>query len=187
MASRLQLPDDDSVVLRVTHANVKSFSADVRFSLEMTVESVKEKLWKKCGTAVDSMVLELFDDAGSKVCDLSDATRPFGFYSPQDGYCLHIIDLDPSSVTSGGWLEDTSLVEKYTISEEAYDKLDSKFLHKLIFIWKTAHSSLTCICCFSCLCCSQGLTYQSVSVYRHIVGTGTGLVQAVCTVRTARY
>ncbi|KAJ8494285.1 hypothetical protein OPV22_016006 [Ensete ventricosum] len=127
MASRLQLPDDDSVVLRVTHANVKSFSADVRFSLEMTVESVKEKLWKKCGTAVDSMVLELFDDAGSKVCDLSDATRPFGFYSPQDGYCLHIIDLDPSSVTSGGWLEDTSLVEKYTISEEAYDKLDNNF------------------------------------------------------------
>lgn len=51
----------------------------------MTVESVKEKLWKKCGTAVDSMVLELYDDAGSKVCDLSDATRPFGFYSPQDG------------------------------------------------------------------------------------------------------
>lgn len=35
---------------------------------------------------------------------------------------LHVIDLDPSSVTSGGWLEDTSLVEKYTISEEAYNK-----------------------------------------------------------------
>ncbi|THU71272.1 hypothetical protein C4D60_Mb08t33800 [Musa balbisiana] len=127
MGSRLQLPDDDSVVLRVTHANVKSFSADVRFSLEMTVESVKEKLWKKCGTAVDSMVLELYDDAGSKVCDLSDATRLFGFYSPQDGYRLHIIDLDPSSVTSGGWLEDTSLVEKYTISEDAYNKLDNNF------------------------------------------------------------
>lgn len=39
-------------------------------------------------------------------------------------YRLHIVDLDPSSVTSGGWLEDTSLVEKYTISDEAYDKLD---------------------------------------------------------------
>ena len=38
-------------------------------------------------------------------------------------YRLHVIDLDPSSVTSGGWLEDTSLVEKYSISEEAYDKL----------------------------------------------------------------
>ncbi|GAB2279197.1 AUGMIN subunit 1 [Dionaea muscipula] len=39
-------------------------------------------------------------------------------------YRLHVVDLDPSSVTSGGWLEDTSLVEKYKISEEAYDKLD---------------------------------------------------------------
>jgi len=41
---------------------------------------------------------------------------------------LHIIDLDPSSVTSGGWLEDTSLVEKYKISDEAYDKRDGEFL-----------------------------------------------------------
>lgn len=41
-------------------------------------------------------------------------------------YRLHVVDLDPSSVTSGGWLEDTSLVEKYSISEEAYDKLDGK-------------------------------------------------------------
>jgi hypothetical protein len=35
---------------------------------------------------------------------------------------LHVVDLDPASVTSGGWLEDTSLVEKYEISEEAYNK-----------------------------------------------------------------
>ncbi|WOK94575.1 tubulin-folding cofactor B [Canna indica] len=134
MASRLQLPGDDSVTLRVTHSNIKRFSADVRFSLEMTVESVKEKLWKKCGTAVESMLLELYDDTGSKVCDVSDVMKPFGFYSPQEGYRLHIIDLDPSSVTSGGWLEDTSLVEKYTISEEAYNKLDNnvrKFKEKM--------------------------------------------------------
>lgn len=42
-------------------------------------------------------------------------------------YRLQVIDFDPSSVTSGGWLEDTSLVEKYKISEEAYDKLDGKY------------------------------------------------------------
>ena len=35
---------------------------------------------------------------------------------------LHVVDLDPSSISSGGWLEDTSLVEKYQISEEAYNK-----------------------------------------------------------------
>ncbi|KAK6944437.1 Ubiquitin-like domain [Dillenia turbinata] len=135
MGSRLQIQGDESVLLRVTHSNIKSFSPDVRFSLLMTVEAVKEKLWKKCGTSVGSMSLELYDETGSKVSDLSDNFRPLGFYSPQDGYRLHVIDLDPSSVTSGGWLEDTSLVEKYKISNEAYDKLDGtfrKFKEKLV-------------------------------------------------------
>ncbi|EPS70893.1 hypothetical protein M569_03866, partial [Genlisea aurea] len=50
-----------------------------------------------------------------------------GFYSPRDGYRIHIVDLDPLSVTSGGWLEDTSLVEKYKISDEAYNKRDGTF------------------------------------------------------------
>ncbi|KAF9591639.1 hypothetical protein IFM89_005220 [Coptis chinensis] len=128
MANRLQnVPVDDSVLLRVTHSNLKTFSADVRFSLQAPVESIKDKLWKKTGTSVDSMCLELYDDAGAKVSDLSDNLKPLGFYSPHDGYRVHIIDLDPSSVTSGGWLEDTSLVEKYSISEEAYDKLGGTF------------------------------------------------------------
>lgn len=43
-----------------------------------------------------------------------------------NSYQLRVIDLDPSSVTSGGWLDDTSLVEKYTISDEAYEKRDGK-------------------------------------------------------------
>ncbi|XP_075509555.1 tubulin-folding cofactor B [Primulina tabacum] len=126
-SSLLQIPVDDSIVLRVTHSNINSFSADIRFSLQMTVEAVKEKLWKKCGTTVDSMCLELYDDSGDKVSVLGDNTRPLGFYSPRDGYRLHVIDIDPSSITSGGWLDNTSLVEKYKISEEAYDKLDGTY------------------------------------------------------------
>ncbi|KDP37819.1 hypothetical protein JCGZ_06721 [Jatropha curcas] len=121
--AKLQIEGDDSVLLRVTHSNLKTLCASVRFSLQSTVESVKEKLWKKCGTAVNSMSLELYDDTNSKISDLTYDFRPLGFYSPLDGYRLHVIDLDPSSITSGGWLEDTSLVEKYTISEEAYEKL----------------------------------------------------------------
>ncbi|GMH08650.1 hypothetical protein Nepgr_010490 [Nepenthes gracilis] len=134
MGSRLQIQGDESVLLCVTHSNLKSFNAHVRFPLQMTLESVKEKLWKKSGTSVSSMCLELYDDTGSKIADLSDNMRPLGFYSPLDGFRLHVIDLDPSSVSSGGWLEDTSLVEKYKISEEAYDKLDGtyrKFKEKL--------------------------------------------------------
>ncbi|KAK9128942.1 hypothetical protein Syun_017739 [Stephania yunnanensis] len=128
MANKLQSPVvDDSVFLRITHSNLNTFSADLRFSLQSTVESVKEKLWKKCGTSVESMELELYDDTGAKFSTLSENSRPLGFYSPQDGYRLHVIDLDPSSITSGGWLEDTSSVEKYSISEEAYDKLGCNF------------------------------------------------------------
>ncbi len=37
-------------------------------------------------------------------------------------YRIHVIDADPTSMSAGGWLEDTSLVEKYTISEDAYNK-----------------------------------------------------------------
>lgn len=144
MASRLQVEADESVLLRVTHSNLKSFSPEVGFSLQMTVEAVKEKLWKKCGTSVNSMNLDLFDDAGAKISSLTDNSRPLGFYSPQDGYRLHVTDLDPSSVTSGGWLEDTSLVEKYTISEEAYDKLDGtyrKFKEKFVHQNRSAPGS----------------------------------------------
>ncbi|XP_044499525.1 tubulin-folding cofactor B-like isoform X2 [Mangifera indica] len=106
MAARLrQVEGDESVVLRVTHSNIKTFAADVRFSLQ----------------------LELYDDTNSKVSDLSDNSRPLGFYSPLNGFRLHVIDLDPASVTSGGWLEDTSLVEKYTIPEDEYCKRDGTF------------------------------------------------------------
>jgi hypothetical protein len=51
---------------------------------------------------------------------------------------LHVVDLDPASVTSGGWLEDTSLVEKYEISEEAYNKRGGMSLYhptKIIFLF----------------------------------------------------
>lgn len=58
-------------------------------------------------------------------------------------YRLHVIDLDPSSVTSGGWLEDISLVEKYSISEEAYEKLGGKISMKTIFCY--SRSEYLCV------------------------------------------
>ncbi|KAG2245614.1 hypothetical protein Bca4012_091476 [Brassica carinata] len=38
------------------------------------------KLWKKCGTCVNAMALELYDESGSNVAALSDDSRPLGFY-----------------------------------------------------------------------------------------------------------
>ncbi|KAF6983110.1 hypothetical protein CFC21_001393 [Triticum aestivum] len=126
------------------------------------MEALKEKLWKKMGTAVGSMRLELRDKAGARVADLGRDAAPLAAYSPYVGssvrrphllllptgccccwtesgllcrYRLHVIDLDPSSVTSGGWLEDTSFVDKYTMSDDAYDELGTnirKFKEKMV-------------------------------------------------------
>ena len=41
-------------------------------------------------------------------------------------YRLHIVDDDPTSISAGGWLEDTSLVKKFEISEERYNQLDGE-------------------------------------------------------------
>ncbi|XP_048574423.1 tubulin-folding cofactor B-like isoform X2 [Triticum urartu] len=85
--------------------------------------------------AVGSMRLELRDEAGARVADLGRDAAPLAAYSPYVGYRLHVIDLDPSSVTSGGWLEDTSFVDKYTMSDDAYDELGTnirKFKEKMV-------------------------------------------------------
>lgn len=40
---------------------------------------------------------------------------------------LHVIDTDPSSLSAGGWLEDTSKVDKYVMSEEAYASRENTY------------------------------------------------------------
>jgi len=127
MATVLQNVCDDTVLLYVSHSNLKHHFSEMKFSLHSTVGATKERLWKNCGTTVDSMVLQLFDDNDKKVCDMNEDLQPLGFYSPRDGYRIHIVDMDPLSMTAGGRLEDTSLVEKYNISEESYGKLDGTF------------------------------------------------------------
>lgn len=39
-------------------------------------------------------------------------------------YGLHVVNLSPSS---SGWLEDVSQVEKFTMPDEQYDKLENSF------------------------------------------------------------
>lgn len=62
------------------------------------------------GTNPSAMVLQLFNDANGLVATLSDDARKLGFYSPLDGWRLHVIDTDPTSVSANGWLEDVSKV-----------------------------------------------------------------------------
>ena len=53
--------------------------------------------------------------------------RDLGFYSPQDGYFIYVVDNNPNSLLKE--LEDLSQVEKYVMSEEDYNKLPSFFFN----------------------------------------------------------
>ena len=51
----------------------------------MTVDAVKHKLMSHCGTSPECMQLYLKDESGNVLCQLSEAGRQLGFYSPHDG------------------------------------------------------------------------------------------------------
>ena len=85
------------------------------------------------------MKLQLKDDAQATLYEELDDSKPLGYYSPYEGcalgstlydvtgvgrYWLHVVDLNPSS---GAWMEDLSQVEKFTMSDEQYDKLENSF------------------------------------------------------------
>ena len=42
-------------------------------------------------------------------------------------YTLHIKDLDPQSMSANSWLEDTSKVQKYEMSDEAYNQRENTY------------------------------------------------------------
>merc|ERR1711968_117890 len=90
---------DSTVLLQVTHSNLKARFLEIRFDRHMLIGRVKEKLKNHCGTAVSAMVLQLKDPRGGMIAAMSDENRPLGFYSPQDGYILHIVDTDPMSAS----------------------------------------------------------------------------------------
>lgn len=56
---------------------------------------------------------------------MSEDDRTLGYYCPEDGYTIHVLDLNPNSITKD--LEDLSQIEKYKMKDEDYDKLQDTF------------------------------------------------------------
>ena len=73
------------------------------------------------------MHLTLMNEHNQVVADMSDDSLKLGYFSPQDGWTIHITDLDANSLSANGGLEDVSLVKKYEISEEDYLKREDNF------------------------------------------------------------
>lgn len=87
----------------------------------MQIGDVKEKFRTHIGTHVDHQRLILKSD-GQTICEMADDNRMLGFYSVKSGMEIHVIDTDPFSLSRGGGLTDVSLIEKYKMDDETYEK-----------------------------------------------------------------
>ena len=118
---------ESTVLLHVTHSNLAMRMFEIRLDRHMTIERVKEKLRSHCGTGSMFMHLTLLDYNGQVVADMIQEELKLGYFSPMDGWTIHITDLDPHSLAANGGLEDVSLVKKYEISDEDYEKRENNF------------------------------------------------------------
>lgn len=108
-------------VLSVTHENLIQKHVELKFDLHMTIYEVKSKIYRHSGTKADYQKLMLKGYDGEMMYELSDNTKMLGYYSPESGMTIHVVDLDPHSLSKYGGLEDVSLVEKYRMTDEEYD------------------------------------------------------------------
>eukprot|EP00297_Palpitomonas_bilix_P011230 CAMPEP_0113899418 /NCGR_PEP_ID=MMETSP0780_2-20120614/20014_1 /TAXON_ID=652834 /ORGANISM="Palpitomonas bilix" /LENGTH=272 /DNA_ID=CAMNT_0000891571 /DNA_START=184 /DNA_END=1002 /DNA_ORIENTATION=- /assembly_acc=CAM_ASM_000599 len=118
---------ESTVFFHITHSNLQAKFMEIRLDLHMTIASVKEKIRNHTGTAVQHMDLVLKDQSNKPLVELNDDTKMLGFYSPQNGYYIHVIDNDPHSLSKKGGLDDVSQVKKYTMSDEEYDKRENTY------------------------------------------------------------
>ena len=115
-----QLPDGIVAIL-LTHSNLAAKHLDIRLDLHTTIGAVKDKFRTHIGTHAEHQRL-LLKDQGRLICEMSDNSRMLGFYSVTSGMEIHVMDTDPFSLSRGGGLTDVSLVEKYKMSDDDYDK-----------------------------------------------------------------
>ncbi|XP_028822345.1 tubulin-folding cofactor B-like, partial [Denticeps clupeoides] len=106
------------VAVRLT-STISSFESNRRFSRGITIAEFKSKLEIVVGVPASCMRLQLFSALDKLLLDLDDDEALLGSYPVDDDCRIHVID---RSGTQTGEFTDLSRVEKYEISEEAYEK-----------------------------------------------------------------
>lgn len=118
----------DTLVLDLTHSNLKQRHIEIRFDKHTTISSLRDKIYQKTGTKPHFQHLQFRSVPGSsspplwEIAPETDSARMLGYYSLSHGMTCHCIDLDPHSASAGGAYEDVSLVKKYRMTDEEYDK-----------------------------------------------------------------
>lgn len=92
-----------------------------RFDLHITVEQLKAKLELVTGIPVQNQKIVVENGDGQMTAELADDSKQLGYYGLSDFQTLKVIDTNPSTSFTGQ-LSDTSQVEKFELSDEAYAK-----------------------------------------------------------------
>ena len=114
-----------TVKLNATHSHMPNRLNEVRFDLRSTIGEVKNQLERKFGTSSECMKLELRDSSDKAVCEMPDNAQTLGDFAPQENYTIHVVDDSGTAIKNE--FEDVSKVEKYKISEKAYNERDDTY------------------------------------------------------------
>lgn len=112
------------VRLDVTHSNLEQKWHDLMFALDMTVGEVKAKLYRHGGTSCCAQELFLRRGPGDTIF-MHDDNLTLGHFGTCSGMAIHIKDTDPHSISANGGLENVSLVQKYMMDDDEYDRREN--------------------------------------------------------------
>ncbi|KAF9165474.1 hypothetical protein DFQ26_009927 [Actinomortierella ambigua] len=93
---------------------------ELRLSKALTIESVKARLEPITGVSPAFQQLQLHKDGVFVTSMEGDPNAMLGSFPIEDYWTIHVIDTNPSKVK--GQFNDVSLVEKFEISQEEYEK-----------------------------------------------------------------
>lgn len=119
-------PESSSQVIKLdlTHSNLSQQHLEIRFDIGSTVGDLRRRFYQTTGTPPGDQRLQVFagDDLLHDVTDGDD--RPLlgslPHYYRSVRLRIHCIDTNPCSVSARGALENTNLVEKFVLDDEAY-------------------------------------------------------------------
>uniref|UniRef100_A0A1A7XBT1 Tubulin folding cofactor B n=1 Tax=Iconisemion striatum TaxID=60296 RepID=A0A1A7XBT1_9TELE len=118
MDAGVTIVTNPSVDVRLT-SSLSSFEAKRRFNRGITVAELKGKLEMIVGVPASSMDLEIFSMADKFLQKIDNDEALLGSYPVDDNCRINVIDKSGGQV---GELFDVSKVEKYELSDDAYDK-----------------------------------------------------------------
>lgn len=113
------------VIIDLTHSNLQQRHAEIRFAKHDTLAELRLRIHQKTGTPPQHQHLQVMEANQVLVeipPELDDSFKLGYFGILHHGMRVHCLDLNPYSGSAKGAYEDTSLIEKYVMPEEEYNR-----------------------------------------------------------------